>query len=59
VPWYRRPLSEILNPLVAAGFHLDRVLEPLPTPEFAEADPLRYEELTREPVFMCIRALKV
>jgi len=58
VPWYRRPLSEILNPLIDAGFHLDRVLEPVPTDDFRKADPRRYEELTREPGFICIRALK-
>ncbi len=55
---YRRPLSAILNPLVEAGFTLDRLLEPRPTEEFKKADPRHYEELIREPGFLCVRALK-
>jgi hypothetical protein len=58
VPSYRRPLSEVINPLIQAGFILDRILEPLPTAEFKEKDPQDYEELMRNPGFMCIRAIK-
>jgi SAM-dependent methyltransferase len=50
VPSYRRPLSEVINPLIETGFTLDRILEPLPTPE--------YEQLMRSPGFMCVRAVK-
>ncbi len=53
---YRRPLAATLNPLLAAGFILERLLEPLPTEEFAQADPRDYAELMREPVFLCLRA---
>lgn len=28
VPYYRRPLSEIINPLLKTGFELDSILEP-------------------------------
>ena len=59
VPSYRRSLAEIFNPLVEAGFTLDEVLEPLPTEEFKEKAPKDYEELTCQPGFMCIRAVKV
>jgi ubiquinone/menaquinone biosynthesis C-methylase UbiE len=59
VPSYRRSLAEIFNPLVEAGFTLDKVLEPLPTEEFQEKAPKDYEELTRQPGFMCIRAVKI
>ena len=59
VPSYRRSLAEIFNPLVEAGFTLEKVLEPLPTEEFQEKAPKDYEELTRQPGFMCIRAVKV
>ncbi len=55
---YRRPLSEMLNPLVDAGFHLDRVLEPTPTEQFKEAKPEDYEIRIRQPSFLCIRAIK-
>ncbi|MCI0713613.1 MAG: hypothetical protein L0154_25880 [Chloroflexi bacterium] len=56
--WYRRPLSEVLNPLTDTGFRLDYVLEPLPTEDFKKADPEDYEELMHMPGFLCIRAVK-
>ena len=58
VPSYRRPLSEMINPLISVGFILDRILEPLPTPEFKEKAPDDYKELMRSPGFMCMRARK-
>lgn len=58
VPSYRRPLGEVFNPLIAAGFVLDQVLEPKPTEAFKEAAPKDYEELTREPGFLFIRAVR-
>ncbi len=58
MPSYRRPLSEVLNPLIEAGFNLDKILEPLPSEEFRQADPEDYEQLMRSPGFMCLRAVK-
>jgi SAM-dependent methyltransferase len=58
VPSYRRPLSEVVNPLIRAGFVLQRILEPTPTEAFRQEDPEAYEELSRSPGFLCIRALK-
>jgi len=58
VPSYRRPLNEVINPLVKAGFVLERLLEPVPTEEFREAAPEEYEELRRRPGFLCVRAVK-
>ncbi len=58
MPSYRRPLCEVINPLIGAGFILDQILEPLPTEEFAEKDPEDYEQLMRSPGFMCLRAIK-
>lgn len=58
VPTYRRPLGEVLNPLIETGFALDKVLEPLPTEAFKVHEPEHYEKLIREPGFMCIRAIK-
>jgi SAM-dependent methyltransferase len=58
VPTYRRSLAEVFNPLIEAGFNIDRVLEPLPTEAFKAAQPEDYEKLLREPGFMCIRAVR-
>jgi SAM-dependent methyltransferase len=55
---YRKPLSHYLNDLIANGFIIDRLLEPLPSPEFKEFDEEGYEELMSFPGFMCIRAIK-
>ncbi len=58
VPAYRHSLSALINPLLDAGFSLERVLEPLPTEEFQQADPEEYEQLMRSPGFLCVRARK-
>ncbi|HXG68164.1 MAG TPA: class I SAM-dependent methyltransferase, partial [Blastocatellia bacterium] len=58
MPSFRRSLGATLNPLLEAGFRLERILEPKPTEEFKEADPEDYEELSRQPCFLCIRARK-
>jgi SAM-dependent methyltransferase len=58
VPAYRRPLSAVLNPLLEAGFVLDRIHEPTPTEQFKQEDPKGYEQLSRQPGFLCIRAAK-
>jgi SAM-dependent methyltransferase len=58
VPAYRRPLNAVLNPLLQAGFSLERILEPLPTEQFKEEDPEDYEKLSKRPGFLCLRAIK-
>jgi ubiquinone/menaquinone biosynthesis C-methylase UbiE len=58
VPSYRRPMSEVVNPLLRAGFILEQILEPLPLPEFREQAPDDYEELMRNPGFMCVKAVR-
>ena len=58
VPSYRRPLSAVINPLVRAGFVVEQILEPVPTEPFRQMDPDGYEELTRSPGFMCVRAAR-
>jgi hypothetical protein len=58
VPSYRRPLGAMLEPLLGAGFVLERLLEPLPVPQFRERDPADYEKLMRQPGFICFRARK-
>jgi SAM-dependent methyltransferase len=58
IPFYRRSLSEMINPLIAAGFLLDKILEPRPLPEFKDRDPEDYDKLMKQPGFICIRAKK-
>ncbi len=58
MPSFRRSLAATLNPLIQAGFHLEKIIEPKPTDEFKEADPKDYEKLSRQPCFLCIRAGK-
>ena len=59
MPSFRRSLGATFNPLIEAGFRLERILEPKPTDEFKKADPKSYEELMRLPSFLCIRARKM
>lgn len=58
VPYYRRPLSAMLTPLLDTGFKLERLVEPRPVPEFARHDPQDYAKLMRQPGFICFRAKK-
>jgi SAM-dependent methyltransferase len=58
VPYYRRPLQAMLDPLLRAGFVLERLLEPRPVPQFRDHDPADYDKLMRRPGFLCVRARK-
>ncbi|MBZ0281827.1 MAG: class I SAM-dependent methyltransferase [Anaerolineae bacterium] len=58
VELYRRPLSAVFNPIIESGLRLDRLLEPLPSPEMQAIDPETYQELMTEPAFLFIRAVK-
>jgi SAM-dependent methyltransferase len=56
---FRRPFEEIINPVLEAGFHIEKVLEPKPTEEFQQDDPQGYDYLMRQPGFICVRARKL
>jgi SAM-dependent methyltransferase len=56
VPTYRRPLGALINPLLDAGFTVERLVEP--TEAFRQTDPKDYAELSRPPGFLCVRAKK-
>jgi hypothetical protein len=58
VPSFRRSLSAMIDPLLEAGFALERLLEPQPVPAFKERDPSHYDELMRQPGFICFRGRK-
>ena len=59
VPYFRRPLGDMLNVLIEAGFCLEKIIEPTPTEQFRRADPENYEKLSRMPGFLCVKAVKV
>lgn len=58
MPSYRRSLGEAINSVLESGFELVRIVEPQPTEDFRRADPERYEQLLRQPCFLCIKARK-
>ena len=58
VRFYRRPLTAISQDLDAAGFFIERLLEPQPTEDFRRVHPEGYERLTRNPWFLVVRARK-
>ena len=58
IHFYRRPLQQVINPLLEAGLRLDYLLEPLPTEQYRRKDPENYQKLLKEPGFICIRARK-
>jgi ubiquinone/menaquinone biosynthesis C-methylase UbiE len=58
MPSFRRSLEATINPLMEAGFRLEKILEPRPTEKFKELDPENFRELSEQPIFLCIRARK-
>jgi hypothetical protein len=57
VPFYRRPFSEVIYPLIETGFQLDELIEPKLKETFKEKKPESYEKQLNYPTFLCIRAL--
>ena len=58
VRFWRRPLAGILGALTDAGFGIDAVHEPQPLPECRERFPDVWEQLSRRPEFLLVRAVK-
>ncbi|MFW6040720.1 MAG: class I SAM-dependent methyltransferase [Thermoplasmatota archaeon] len=58
VQFYRRPLSEIIRPVIENGFVIENITEPMPTETFKEKQPKAYERLTKEPQFLFLRSRK-
>ncbi|TXC93440.1 class I SAM-dependent methyltransferase [Metabacillus litoralis] len=56
VPFYRRPLSEILNTTLKY-FAIKEVIEPQPTMTFKEKAPENYDRLMKSPQFLIISAI--
>ncbi|MFJ7973536.1 class I SAM-dependent methyltransferase [Psychrobacillus sp. NPDC096389] len=55
VPFYRRPLQEILNETLGY-FSLEKIIEPQPTKEFQLKEPDKYEKLMKNPHFFIVKA---
>jgi 2-polyprenyl-6-hydroxyphenyl methylase/3-demethylubiquinone-9 3-methyltransferase len=53
---YRRPLAEILNAVVEAGWTFDRIEEPRPLEEMRAVAARTFDKLSRSPALLCIRA---
>lgn len=54
---YHRTFSTIINTLIEAGFHIEKMIEPLPTDQLLEEYP-EYKDLFHKPDFLLIRARK-
>ncbi|MEV6875926.1 GrpB family protein [Amycolatopsis sp. NPDC051128] len=57
VRFYRRPLSWTFQAVRDAGSAVDRLVEPMPLPEAAEADPKWAANLRTKPRFLYFRAV--
>jgi SAM-dependent methyltransferase len=55
VRFYRRSLTDLVDSLADAGFALERIVEPRPTPEAWARWPEACARLEREPPFLCLR----
>ena len=58
MPSFRRPLQEIIMPVIDAGLQLIQILEPKPTEDFRRSDFFRYKNLMYRPGFLCVAARK-
>jgi SAM-dependent methyltransferase len=55
VTFWRRPLTAMCEDIAAAGFVIERLVEPMPLPELAQRDPAAYDVLTSAPRFLLFR----
>ena len=54
---YHRTLSAVINTLIGSGFRIDKIIEPVPTPELLREHP-EYDDLLHKPDFLLVRATK-
>ena len=55
IHYLRMPLEMFLGELLAAGFILERLVEPRPTPGLREIDETAYNKLNQAPSFLTVR----
>jgi len=58
MPDYYRPFEEMINPLVAAGFSVEKISDTKPIAALKEIAPALYERYSQIPTFMIIEARK-
>jgi SAM-dependent methyltransferase len=56
--YYQRPLRDLTEPLSSAKFLIERMSEPTPSEALKSRDPRGYEQLSRVPAFIFVRARK-
>ena len=56
--YFQRPLRDLTEPLSAAKFLIERMSEPTPSEALKSRDPQGYEQLSRVPAFIFVRARK-
>ena len=55
IHYQRTPLESFMSELLGAGFVLEQLVEPRPTPALREVDEARYDKLRRTPSFLAVR----
>ena len=55
---YHRTFSTIINTLIESGFQINKLIEPVPTPEALKEHP-EYNDLLHKPDFLIIKAIKI
>lgn len=58
VTFWRRPLTAITTAISDAGFVIDRLVEPAPSPELRQRNPHDYAKILRRPGFLFFRLTK-
>jgi|HubBroStandDraft_1064217.scaffolds.fasta_scaffold51390_5 SAM-dependent methyltransferase len=58
VRYWRQPLGDICAEIADAGFLIERLVEPLPSPGMALQDPEQFEKLSVRPGFIVLRLHK-
>ena len=56
VTFYRRSFTEMFDSLSDCGLVVERLVEPVPTEEFRDADPESFQKLMNQPAFLIIVA---
>jgi len=55
---WRMPLTQLTEEFGAAGFVIERLIEPTPDPAMEDSHPDTFEKLLREPAFILFRLRK-
>lgn len=58
VRFWREPLSALCGAATDAGFLIKRLVEPTPTAEIAERDPVEYAQLEQRPGFLILELVR-